>query len=160
MRNAPTAWIRNDGRSDRPLDTLAVGRGSSLEFELAGLPEGVENVTVHVGRPGTDSRAAARATALPDGRGGVYLSGLYFPTAGRTHWHVTAQDKRGGNRWFGRGVLDVVQTTLGDAPSGTPPIVPDDTYVRNPVTGLWHRLTVDVEDGQLVPTIESEGVER
>ena len=160
MKSATTIWIKSNGRADRLLDTLAVGRGSSIEFELAGLPEGVENVTVHVGRPESDTHAAARATALPDGRWGVYLSGLYFPTEGMSDWHVTAKDKRGNAVWFGRGRLDIVPTVLGDADGQEPPILPDDTFIRNPVTGLWHRLTVDVENGQLVPTIESEGVER
>ena len=147
MKSATTIWIKSNGRADRLLDTLAVGRGSSIEFELAGLPEGVENVTVHVGRPESDTHAAARA-------------GLYFPTEGMSDWHVTAKDKRGNAVWFGRGRLDIVPTVLGDADGQEPPILPDDTFIRNPVTGLWHRLTVDVENGQLVPTIESEGVER
>ena len=38
---------------------------------------------------------------------------------------------------------------------------PADTYVRNPVTGLYHKLTAEVnEHGEVTVAVEEEGVER
>ena len=43
----------------------------------------------------------------------------------------------------------------------TPDIIPADTYIRNPATGLYHLLTAELnEDGELTISLDPEGVER
>ena len=148
------------GAGDRSvLATLSVGRASAQEFELVGVPDGVANVMVHVGRPGTDNYSAVLAHPLPDGRWGVYVSGLYFPEVGKGKYHVTGKDGRDGSVWLGRGRLNIEQSVLNVDPDAIP-LVPDDAYVRNPVTGLWHKLEVAVENGVLVPEFSDQGVSR
>ncbi len=87
----------------------------------------------------------------------AYISPLHFPLVGAAEYHVTAVDDRGNTSWLGRGRLVVMKSVQN---VDTLPIVPDDTYLRNPETGLWHRLTVSFEDGVLTPSVSETGVER
>ena len=141
------------------LRTITVGRGSALELELVGVPDGLVNVMFHAGRPGTENYSMATARELPDGRWAVYASGLHFPNVGVAKYHVTGKDGRDGSVWLGRGRLNIEQSVLNVDPDAIP-LVPDDAYVRNPVTGLWHKLEVTVENGVLVPEFSDQGVSR
>lgn len=141
------------------LRAITVGRGSALELDIAGVPEDVVNVVFHAGRPGTENYSAVAASALPGGRWAVYASGLHFPDVGVGKYHVTGRDWRGGSVWLGSGRLTVEQSVLNVDPDAIP-LVPDDAYVRNPVTGLWHKLNVTVEDGVLTPEFSDQGVSR
>ncbi len=39
--------------------------------------------------------------------------------------------------------------------------IPEDTYIRNPKTGLWYKLTASIDElGNIVPEIETEGITR
>ena len=138
---------------------ITVGRGSALWLEIVGVPGGVENVVFHAGRPGTENYSAVAASPLPDGRWSVYASGLHFPDVGVGKYHVTGRDWRGGSVWLGSGRLTVEQSVLNVDPDAIP-LVPDDAYVRNPETGLWHKLEVTVENGVLVPEFSDQGVSR
>ena len=59
----------------------------------------------------------------------------------------------------GAGTLMVVPSVL-NVKETLVPLVPEDTWVRNPKTGLWHKLEVTVEDGVLVPEFSNVGVSR
>ena len=147
-------------RPDRSLVRLPAAKGSSLEFTLAGLPSDLQRVFVHVGRPNAATVGVAEASLLPDGTWSVYLSGFYFPVAGTAEWFLSAKDRLGNAKWFGRGAVDIADSSL-DVSGETPPtVVPEDTYLQNPETGLWHKLSVRVVDGLLVPSIEEEGIVR
>ena len=139
--------------------SISVGRGSAVWLEIVGVPNGVENVVFHAGRPGTDNYSAVQASPLPDGRWAVYASGLHFPDVGAGRYHVTGKDERGGSVWLGSGSLYVEPSVL-NVDAEDIPLVPEDAYVRNPATGLWHKLTVTFEDGALVPELSTEGVSR
>ena len=139
--------------------SITVGRGSALWLEVVGVPSGVENVVFHAGRPGTENYSTVAASPLPDGRWSVYASGLHFPNVGVGKYHVTGRDERGGSVWLGCGRLNVEQSVL-NVDEGDIPLVPEDAYVRNPATGLWHKLEVTVENGVLVPEFSDQGVSR
>lgn len=141
------------------LGVVTVGRGSSLDAMICGVPPNVLAVQMHIGRSGGDSFGAVEAVELTGGRWRVYASGLYFPEAGAVEFHVTGLDGRGGSVWLGRGRV-VVEPSVLHADSADVPLIPQDTYVRNPQTGLYHRLTCVIEDGEIVPQIDGEGVER
>ena len=57
------------------------------------------------------------------------------------------------------GRLFVEQSVLNVSEEDVP-LVPEETWVRNPATGLWHKLEVTVEDGVLVPEFSNVGVSR
>ncbi len=141
------------------LGVVTVGRGSSLDAEILGVPPGVLAVQMHIGQAGGDSYGAVEAVELTGGRWRVYASGLYFPEAGTVAFHLTGLDGNGGSVWLGRGTV-VVEPSVLHADSADVPLIPQDTYVRNPETGLYHRLTCVIEDGEIVPQIDGEGVAR
>lgn len=155
-----TIVVRPGDAAGYALRGLCVGRGSALALVVAGVPSDVTALRVHVGRPGKEgAESAAACSPLPDGRWSAYLSGLHFPDEGTVEYHVTGLNGRGDSVWLGSGRIRVRPSVLHGA-EGDEPLVPEDAYVRNPETGLWHKLTVSIEDGVLVPEISNEGVTR
>lgn len=140
------------------LKALTVGRGSVLQADLFGVPEDLDMVQVHVGRSGSPGIfTCVPCIARSNRRWYCYASGLNFAEAGEVEYHVTGTDPRGGSHWLGRGKLTIEPSVL-TCPEA--PIVPEDTYVRNPETGLWHKLTVTFDDGVLTPEVSTEGITR
>lgn len=140
-----------------PLRTIEVGRASALNLAIEGLPDDVQGVQFHVGRMGRSDFYPIPCTLVPGNRWSVYVSGLHLQDVGTTEYHISAKDERGNDIWIGKGSLEVVQSVLS-VPEGEVPLIPEDTYVRNPATGLWHKLTCQFEDGMILPMIEEEGV--
>lgn len=154
-----TVKVRKSLAVKTPLRTLEVGRATALDFIVLGAPEGVQRLQFHAGRIGRDDFYPVEATALPDNRWAVYASGLHFQNVGRTEYHISAIDERDNAIWLGKGRLEIVQSVLPVAP-GEIALIPEDTYLRNPETGLYHKLTCKFEDGMILPMIEEEGVSR
>ena len=139
------------------LPSAEVGRASAFRALLVGIPSELENVEVHFATPANASGAAVQCDAMPGGDWRVYASGIYFPDEGAAKYRVSARTAQGDSVHLGEGALRIVPSSLNLA-SADVPAVPADTYLRNPRTGFYHRLTVSVEDGQLVPYIDSEGI--
>jgi len=55
--------------------------------------------------------------------------------------------------------VNVLQSAINMSEADVP-AVPEDTYIRNPATGLWHKLTIAFEDGGFLPIISNEGITR
>lgn len=157
----------DDSKLNFPLRRICVGRLSSAVVALFGVPNDVDTITVQIGRtedPDTHrprpnfTAAAARQT---DGTFRCYLSPFYFPDASDAlEYHVVGTDVNGNVRWLGRGSLSVFDNPAGGNPVA-PEIIPADTYIRNPATGLYHKLTAVLdEDGGITINLEEEGVER
>lgn len=146
------------GAVQRPLCTVSVGRASTLIAEVLNAPDGLQELQLHIGRIGRDDFISIPAMPRTDGRWAVYASGLNFQDEGVTKYHVTGIEARGGSVWLGSGRLEILPSVL-NADSGSISPVPEDTYIRNPDTGLWHKLTVEVFDGVLTPVV-GEGVTR
>ena len=64
---------------------------------------------------------------------------------------------QGDSVHLGEGTLRIVPSSL-NVDAAAIPIVPDDMYLRNPMTGLWHKLTCTIEDGDMLPLISKEGI--
>lgn len=164
--------IRPD-RLNAPLETCNVGKLSSAVFVIEGdIPDDADTIAVLIGRtpdpqtqePRQNFTAAARETT-PEGSSArtfsCYLAPFYFPDeTDALEYHVVAIDLNGNPRWLGSGPLIVHDNPA--AGSSTPPeIIPRDTYIRNPVTGKYHKLTADVNElGEIIVGVESEGIER
>ena len=164
--------IRPD-RLNAPLATCNVGKLSSAVFVIEGdIPEDVDTIAVQIGRtpdpqtqePRTNYTAAASETT-PAGSAArtfrCYLAPFYFPDeADALEYHVVATDTNGNPRWLGTGPL-IVRDNPADGSPVTPEIIPADTYIRNPATGLYHKLTVAVDgDGKITLDLAEEGVEQ
>lgn len=164
--------IRPD-RLNAPLATCNVGKLSSAVFIIEGdIPEDVDTIAVQIGRtedptthtPRSNFTAAASETT-PDGSAArtfrCYLAPFYFPDeADALEYHIVATDTNGNPRWLGTGPL-IVRDNPADGSPVTPEIIPADTYIRNPVTGLYHKLIAAVNEyGELTTTLDPEGIER
>lgn len=159
--------VRPD-RLNVPLATCFVGRLSSAVFVVGGdIPGDVSDLAVQIGRTADPEthlprpNFTAAATRQGDGSYSCYLSPFFFPdVSGSLEYHVVGTDGKGNARWLGTGALVVLDSPANGSPAA-PEIVPADTYVRNPVTGLYHKLTAEVnEHGEVTVAVEEEGVER
>ena len=164
--------IRPD-RLNAPLATCNVGKLSSAVFIIEGdIPEDVDTIAVQIGRtpdpqtqePRENFTAAASETISLGSAARTfrcYLAPFYFPDkADALEYHIVATDSNGNPRWLGTGALDVRDNPANGSPV-TPEIIPADTYIRNPATGLYHKLTASLNEyGELSVDIESEGIQR
>ena len=153
------------GRPNLPLATCFVGKLSSAVFSIGGdIPDDIDGLTVQIERTpdGTTPRAnfTAAATRQADGSYRCYLSPFYFPDVASLAYHIIALDANGNARWLGTGNLEVRDNPANGSPD-VPEIIPADTYIRNPVTGLYHKLVADVNDlGEISVGVDPEGIER
>lgn len=163
--------IRAD-RLNKQLETCFVGKLSSAVFRIGGdIPDDVDTIAVQIERTADPTTHQPRANftvaateegRLPTARSfRCYLSPFNFPdVSDNLKYHVVSTDERGNARWLGTGAL-VVQDNPANGSPVAPEIIPADTYIRNPSTGLYHKLTAAVdEDGNLTVALEDEGVER
>ena len=162
--------IRPD-RLNAPLATCNVGRLSSAVFVIGGdVPDDIDTIAVQIGRtpdPNTHQprpNYTAAATRQTDGTFRCYLSPFYFPEiAPDLHYHVIGTDTAAPTanpRWLGTGDLRILENPANGS-SVSPEIIPADTYIRNPATGLYHKLVAEVnEDGELSVAIEKEGISK
>ena len=70
------------------------------------------------------------------------------------------KDENGNARWLGTGPLIVRENPANGSPV-PPEIIPADTYIRNPVTGLYHKLLANVNElGEITTYCDPEGIQR
>lgn len=145
-----------------PLTPLFVGQGSAAVVILSEVPEGATAALILTPVGGGTPVAYAAALNAETGDLEAYAAGWAFPTAGTTKYEITFTTGTGDSErtfWAGSGLLHVMAAaTVADIPNA--PVVPQDTYVRSPVTGLYYLVTVELNDlGQPVLTTASEGIE-
>lgn len=164
--------IRIDAaRPNLPLPVCAVGRLSSAVFRFVGdIPCDVTGLSLQIGRtpdPATHEERPNFCVAVEEIAGAAsrmfraYLSPFCFPdVSDYLGYHVMGTDANNNPRWLGTGNLRVLECPANGTPV-PPEIIPQDTYVRNPVTGLYHKLVAELnEDNQIVVAVDPKGVER
>jgi len=145
-----------------PLTPLFVGQGSAAVVILSDVPAGASAALIITPVGGGTPVAYAAAANAATGDLEVYAAGWAFPTAGTTKYEITFTTGEGDTErtfWAGSGLLHVMTAaTVADIPNA--PVLPQDTYVRSPVTGLYYLVTVELNElGEPVLTTASEGVE-
>ena len=159
--------IRAD-RLNRPLETCFVGKLSSAVFRIVGdIPDDIRGMTLQIGRTADATtheprpNLTAAAERQGDGTYRCYLSPFFFPDlSDALEYHVMGEDTNDNSRWLGTGAL-VVRDNPADGSPVPPEIIPADTYIRNPATGLYHKLTAALNEyGELSIDLESEGIQR
>jgi hypothetical protein len=153
----------DESRLNFPLRPLYAGRLSSLDVTILGVPKNVTALAIYVGRVDAEQpfMVACEPAAGGCGTWKCYLSPWCFPAvANGLKYNVMGTREGNVSKWLGCGQLTIAETPAGATPV-PPPIVPDDTYIRNPVTGLYHKVTASVDEaGNLTMVLDSEGVER
>ena len=158
-----TVRIRVDeSRLNFTLKPISTGVLSSLDFEVVDVPdEDALAVFFEYGDGTVNYQVACEKVRAGFWQG--YAMPYTFPAEsddGTLHYHVVATDARGNQKWLGTGQLSALANPANGSPT-PPPIVPRDTYIRNPVTGLYHLLTATVdEDGNLTLNLSDEGETR
>lgn len=145
-----------------PLRAVWAGALSSLTLYVEDVPPGFTALEVQFGAPGRAEPFRAAGVRERCGVWRVYAMPWCFPAAsdGALEYQVIGTDAEGGRAWLGTGTL-TVRANNAQGSADAPEIIPADTYVRNPVTGLYHRLTADVnEHGEVTVAVEEEGIER
>lgn len=155
----------DETRLNMPLRPIWTGRLAALYRTIDGVPDDCESVNLVVqyvsDGDGKTYSFAAPARKRATGVWTVYVIPAAFPHAsdGGLSYDVMGYDGLDNPRWLGRGALGVMDCPA-DA-SGDLPIIPKDTYVRNPVTGLYYKLTAEVNgNGKITIGVEQEGVEK
>ena len=153
--------IVDESRLNWPRRKIYAGVLSSHDIVVRGVPLDASGLEIRFYSSGRDTPLSARGRRVADGEWRVYAMPFCFPEeACGLKYEIVCTDSDGNPRWLGDGALDVL--ACGANGSGEePPIVPRDTYLRNPVTGLYHRLVAEVdEDGVLTVAVDQEGVEK
>ena len=158
-------------RLNAPLATCFVGALSSAVFVIVGeIPDDIDTITVQIGRtkdPQTQqprlnfTAAASEVADAKSRRFRCYLSPFLFPDVSDVlEYHIVGTDLNGNPRWLGSGPLKVRENPANGS-AVVPEIIPADTYIRNPVTGLYHKLTASLNElGEIAITCDPEGILR
>ena len=157
--------VRPD-RLNFPLTMLFMGKLSSAIVTIGGdIPDDVESITIYFGRTPENNTprdpVGALATRQTDGTFRAYCSPFLFPDASNgLKYNLLAVDSNDNPRWLGEGALTVIDSPA-DGSAVVPPVIPPDTYIRNPATGLYHKLTATAdENGNITIDLDAQGVQR
>ena len=153
----------DESRLNFPLAPIAAGVLSAHYVELVDVPEHVQTLGMLFEHGNNAEIFRAECSRAGDSIWNCYAMPFIFPAAdvtGELHYHVVATDDRDNEQWLGTGSL-FVHKNPANGSSDAPSVIPKDCYIRNPITGLYHKLTAGVdEDGNLTVALEEEGVER
>ena len=153
--------------ADQRLEAVSAFQWSSKTLYLKILDDEIEALNVRVFRtpdPATGEPRdpyVAPATLQEDGLWRCYLTPLCFSDVAKDlQYDLIGLDGSNNPRHLGFGPLRVLVSHLTQ--DGTlPDIIPADTYIYNPTTGLWHKLVATVDESGVITTaVEQEGIER
>lgn len=153
--------------ADQKLEPMSAFQWSSKTLYLRILDDEIEALNVRIFRTPDPATGEARtpyvavATLQEDGFWRCYLTPLCFSdVASDLKYDLIGVDSQGNSRHLGVGTLRVLTSHLTED-GRLPDIIPQDTYVYNPVTGLYHKLVAEIdESGVITTSVEQEGVER
>lgn len=154
----------DESRLNTALTTINAGRLSAHYLNVVRVPDYATTLAVVVKYKtdqGEDAAYAAPCNATSTaGKWTCYIIPAAFPHAGEYCYDVVGYNADAAPVWLGRGRLAVHENPAagqGEIPS----IIPADTYVRNPVTGLYHLVSAVVDDeGNVTLNVAEEGIER
>ena len=152
--------------ADRRLEPVSAAQYSSRTLYFNIVDDEIEALNVRIFRtPAADGTTrtpyVAAATLQQSGLWRCYLTPLCFSdVSSDLKYDLIGVDADGNPRHLGWGQLRV-QESLLTADGSLPDIIPDDTYLYNPVTGLYHKLVAEVDEaGVVTVSVEQEGVVR
>ena len=155
------------GRLNFPLRTVWQGVLSSAVLIVHGVPADIDSLGIVFGVaptgdvPHDPPTFRAAATRQADDTWRAYVSPFVFPVVGMSlEYSVVGADGHDNPRWLGTGQLNVVDCPAQGS-AVTPEIIPADTYIRNPVTGLYHKITAEVNElGEITTVVDPKGIQR
>lgn len=158
-----------------PLQPVWIGQSSAALFRLINVPKisglvvrlAIQPLAIAEEEPPTPIYFDGTFDYL-SGVATVYVPGWNFPTVGQTGYNVamldapTAEADATGDPhgyWVGCGQLNIMPAITTALLPNPPPIVLPDTYLRNPITGLYHLLSAELNPiGEIVTSLDPTGV--
>jgi len=142
---------------NHPLKPAWVGTNSAALFLFADVPADAETVKLYLTKVGASVPVYFVASQNEAGEWYALAGGANFPAAGQGSYEVEITDGDGNAYWCGRGIV-TVQAASGGGTAGAG--TPADTWIRNPATGLYHKLIVSVNElGEVSVGIDAQGEE-
>ena len=140
---------------NHPLKPVWVGTNSAALFLFAAVPADAETVKLYLTKVGASVPVYFDASQNEAGEWYALAGGANFPAPGQGSYEVEITDGDGNAYWCGRGIVTVQAASGGgSAGAGTPA----DTWIRNPATGLYHKLIVSVNElGEVSVGIDAQG---
>ena len=147
----------NPAAPNFPLDPVWVGVNSDALFVLSGVPAG-HTARLYVTRVGASAAVWFACSVSDDGEVYAHVPGANFPAAGQGSYEVRHIDDEGRSYWAGRGLLTVETASSGTVTAGYGNAL--ETYIRNPSTGLYHRVWAEInDDGDITTHTDPQGVQ-
>ena len=146
-------------RSFCPLVPITVGAGSDAYLIIEGIPQNGTGwqVRLYLTQVGQSVPVYFDAAS---GENTIYIPGANFPTAGTGAQYeiVITEIETGRKYWMGRGELNVSPASFEGGNPGMGTSL--ESYIRNPTTGLWHKVTAHInDDGDVTSEVSQEGVQ-
>jgi hypothetical protein len=140
-----------------PLKPVWVGADSDALILLRGVPAGF-SARLYLTKAGASAAVYFDSSDCTSGERCVHVGGANFPVAGPGgRYEVRIADQEGRTYWCGVGLLTVLPAAGGGSVTGGAGNAMD-TYIRNPATGLYHRVRAEINaDGDITSTVEQEG---
>ncbi len=153
--------------ADGRLDPVTAHQWSSKTLYFAISDDEIEHLNIRIYRTPDPQTGAGRdpyvaaATLQADGIWRCYLTPLVFSdVSAALKYDLIGIDSEGNSRYLGSGSLRVLASDL-TADGALPDVIPHDTYIYNPVTGLYHKLVAEVDAAGIITTaVEQQGVSR
>jgi len=141
-----------------PLDPIWPGVNGSALLVFSGVPSGF-TARLYLTKVGAEIAVYFDAEENSGGEVAVYVPGANFPAAGAGKYEVViTETATGRNFWCGAGAVTVLAASSGSVNPGYGTAL--ETYIRNPTTGLWHKVTAEINEfGEVTTTVEQTGVE-
>lgn len=134
-----------------PLPHLYSGQGSRAYIQISGYPAGTTPLFIFT-EPDADEATVIEA----DASGAIYINGWSLDFADQVRYEIVCRDEDNISTSMGKGYLTIYASATSATIPTPPPIVPPETYVRNPVTGLYHLVTAVLNDANEIALNVSE----
>lgn len=152
------------GTPNFPLKPCWVGDGSAALFIFPDLQADITGISVLI--TGIDSGTVQTvAGTIDESTGTVYCAGWLFPGTGTTQYEVIlyTADPAGGDDdiayWAGKGILTIMAASMEGIEPTHPAIIPENSYARDPATGLYHLITATTNSlGEITLSVADQGV--
>ena len=148
-----------------PLEPVWVGQASAAVFRVTNIPAGISAVSILITTAADDAAQECAGSTVSLGEATVYCAPWIFAEVGTGNYQVvlSAADPSGDEEevkfYAGTGLLTVMDAELGGI-QPVAPVIPRNSYARNPITEKYHLITAEVNElGEITLSVAEEGVD-
>lgn len=149
----------NPAAPNFPLKPVWIGVNSNALFLLLGVPSGF-TARLYLTKVGASVAVFFDASVSDSGAVTVFVAGANFPAAGTGAKYeiLLTETETGHPYWCGEGLVTVKAASSGTVTAGFGNAM--ETYVRNPTTGKYHKVTASINEiGEVTSVTSQEGID-